>query len=164
MQKRMGSAGWWHWLLVSAIVVAVDQLTKWWVVVKFDQFESSKLLPFLNLTLVYNKGAAFSFLSTQNGWQVVFLLVTSLTISALLVYWLAKTSAAHRWQSVALALIIGGAIGNVIDRLRQGKVVDFIDFHVKQWHFPTFNVADMAVSIGVFILILCLFLYEEKKP
>ena len=94
----------------------------------------------------------------------MFLLVISLTISALLVYCLAKTSAAHRWKSVAFALIIGGAIGNFIDRLRQGKVVDFIDFHVKQWHFPTFNVADMAVSIGVFIYILCLFLYEEKKP
>ena len=161
MQKRMGSAGWWHWLLVSAIVVVVDQLTKWWVVVKFDQFESSKLLPFLNLTLVYNKGAAFSFLSNQNGWQVVFLLVISLTISALLVYLLAKTSAAHRWKSIAFALVIGGAIGNFIDRLRQGKVVDFIDVYVQTWHWPAFNIADAGITVGALLWIGSLFLERE---
>jgi signal peptidase II len=159
--KEIG--GWWRWLLISVIVIICDQLSKWLIVAFLSMGNAVRLLPFLNFDLVYNRGAAFSFLSTEGGWQVFFLMAMSLAITGLLVYWLAKTPASFRWQSVALALIIGGALGNLIDRVRLHKVVDFIDFHINRWHFATFNVADMAVSIGVFILILCLFFYTENQ-
>ena len=92
-----------------------------------------------------------------------FLMAMSLAITGLLVYWLAKTPVSFRWQSVALALIIGGALGNLIDRVRLHKVVDFIDFHINRWHFATFNVADMAVSIGVFLLIVLTVFCKEYR-
>ncbi|MFA7541086.1 MAG: signal peptidase II, partial [Lysobacterales bacterium] len=109
--------------------------------------------PFLNWTLVYNPGAAFSFLSDAGGWQRWFFTVLALVVSGLLVFWLRQTPRRQVWIAIPYALILSGAIGNVIDRLRFGHVVDFIDVHWQGWHWPAFNIADSAICVGAVMLI-----------
>jgi signal peptidase II len=163
MLKNMKNSNLVRWIGVSLVVVFVDQLSKWLIVNSLQPGEALRLLPFLNFRLIYNPGAAFSFLSDAGGWQVYFFLAVALMITVFLMVWLSSLSANHKWQSFSLALIIGGALGNLIDRIRLHKVVDFIDFHIKTSHFPTFNVADSAVTIGVTILIICLVFTKEAK-
>ena len=152
---------WWLWLLISVVVIISDQASKSLVVASLYVAQSIPVLPFLNFTLVYNHGAAFSFLSDAGGWQVWFLLLVAVSITVGLVVWLYKTPRRLWLQSLALGLIIGGALGNIIDRIRLHKVVDFIHFHVGSWSFAIFNVADMAVSVGVFVLLLS-FLFDKE--
>ena len=150
------------WFAASAAIVLADQLTKWLVLSRFAPGEALELTGFFNLILVFNKGAAFSLLANAPGWQtpllVAFALGAALIVSVLLV-----RSAGRRTFCAGLALILGGAIGNVIDRLRYGYVVDFLDLHAAGWHWPAFNVADSAITIGAALLILDGFRHHEKR-
>lgn len=146
------------WLWLSALVLIADQITKYLAESLLSYQQPVPVLPFLNWTLVYNPGAAFSFLSDAGGWQRWFFTVLALAVSALLVYWLRQTPRGQRWVAIPYALILAGAIGNVIDRLLHGHVIDFIDVHWRGWHFPAFNIADSAISVGAAILILGLLL------
>jgi len=143
-------------------VVASDQLTKHWVLGSMRLLEGVAVTPFFNLVLVFNAGASFSFLADAGGWQKWFFVVLALAISAWLVVML-RQHAQERLLPTALALILGGALGNVIDRLRFDAVVDFLDFHVAGWHFPAFNVADSAISVGVGLMLLHQFLQSRES-
>ncbi len=140
------------WLGFAGVVMVLDQLTKFWVTSALKFGQSIEVTPFFNLVLVYNPGAAFSFLSDAAGWQRWFFVVLALAVSAWLVAML-KLHAAERLLPSACALVLGGALGNVIDRLLFGAVIDFLDVHAVGWHWPAFNVADSAISLGVALLI-----------
>jgi len=143
----------WHWLWIAAAVLALDQASKWLALARLVLHEPVPLLPFLNFTLVYNKGAAFGFLSTASGWQNLFFIGVALAAAAVILYLLRRTDARDRWMAVALMLILGGAIGNLVDRLVYGHVVDFIDVYYGTWHWPAFNIADSAITLGAVLLI-----------
>ncbi len=143
------------WLLLSAFIIVADQVSKWLVLQHFQLHESLPVIAgFLNWTLAYNEGAAFSFLSDAGGWQRWFFTALAVIVSAILVVWLSRTNRTDWRTAVPLALIIGGAIGNVIDRIRFGHVVDFIDVHYGTWSWPAFNIADSAISVGAVMLIV----------
>jgi signal peptidase II len=141
-----------RWLALSGLVVVLDQITKAWVLAAFHIGESLALAPFFNLVLLLNPGASFSFLADAGGWQRWFFTVLALGISVWLVVLLRK-HASERLMPLALALILGGALGNVIDRVRFGAVVDFLHFHWNEHYFPAFNVADSCISVGVVLMI-----------
>ena len=141
------------WLLLAAIVIAFDQSTKIAVEHAFDYGDSMPLTGFFNLILTYNKGAAFSFLSAASGWQGTLFLLIGIAASGFII-WLLARHAQQKLFSTALALILGGALGNVIDRVAYGHVIDFLDFHLGGWHWPAFNVADSAIVTGAALLIL----------
>ena len=143
----------WRWFLLSAAIVAADQLTKWAVLASFAHGERREITGFLNLVLVFNKGAAFSMLADADGWQTPLLIVFALA-AALIVSYLIVRNPGKRLLCLGLAAILGGALGNVIDRLRYGHVVDFLDFHAMGWHWPAFNVADSAICIGAALLLV----------
>jgi signal peptidase II len=150
------------WLSLSALVIALDQLTKHIVLVELQPYVPQAVIPdFLNWTLAFNTGAAFSFLANADGWQRWLFTVLALGVSLMLGLYLAKT---HRrdWRNAApFALIIGGALGNLIDRLRFGHVTDFIQVYHGEWAFPSFNIADSAISIGAVLLLL--FGFKSRK-
>ena len=140
------------WFGLAAVIVIVDQLVKWAVLAVFAPGERVALTSFLNLVLVFNKGAAFSFLAGAPGWQTpLFIAVAAVAIVVVSVLLVRSTD--DRIVCAGLALILGGALGNLIDRLRYGQVVDFLDFHAFGWHWPAFNVADSAITIGAALLI-----------
>lgn len=143
---------WWLWLAVSAGVVALDQLTKHLVQQTLTYGHSIEVTPFFNLILVYNPGAAFSFLSTAPGWQRELFIGIALAASALIVHLLRK-HAHDRLFGFALSLILGGALGNLIDRFVLHAVVDFLDLHLFGRHWPAFNLADSAITLGAAVLI-----------
>lgn len=145
-------AGMTRWLVLAALVVVLDQASKAWVLASFHYMESQIVTPFFNLVLVLNPGASFSFLAEAGGWQKWFFVVLALVISVWLLGML-RRHAAERLLPAALAMILGGALGNVIDRLRFDAVVDFLDFHVAGYHWPAFNVADSAISVGVALML-----------
>jgi signal peptidase II len=147
-------AGIGSWLGIAFLVVLIDQLTKITVQKTFSYGETLPLTSFFNLVLVYNPGAAFSFLGNQGGWQRWFFTAIALGAIGFILY-LLKRHAGQRLFCWALALILGGAVGNVIDRVAYGHVIDFLDFHWRGWgHFPAFNVADIGISVGVFLFIV----------
>ncbi len=152
----------WLWLAVLAFVL--DQASKL-AVVKLLPFgyPGVEITPFFNLVHVYNKGAAFSFLADQGGWQRWFFAVLAFAICGLLIHWLRKQSVAQRWSGIAYSLIIGGALGNVFDRLVLGHVVDFLDFYWQHAHWPAFNLADSFIFIGAAMIVLDGFRSEKKK-
>jgi len=140
------------WLALAGVIVAADQATKYAVVRNFALHESITVTPFFNLVLVYNRGAAFSFLSDAAGWQRGLFIAIALAASVWIVYLLQR----HRRQTLfclALSLVLAGALGNVIDRIVFGAVVDFLDFHAFGYHWPAFNVADSAITCGAALLI-----------
>jgi len=141
------------WLGLAAAIVAVDQLSKVAIERVFSYGDVHPVTGFFNLVLTYNKGAAFSFLAGASGWQKQFFIVIGLLASLAILYLLAR-HATQRLFSLALAMILGGAIGNVIDRITHGHVIDFLDFHWRGWHWPAFNVADSAIVCGAALLIL----------
>ncbi len=141
-----------HWLMLAVVVMLLDQGTKAWVLAVMRPGESIPLTPFFNLVLVFNRGAAFSFLAGADGWQRWFFTVLALAVSAWITYTIRRHPQATQ-MNLSLALILGGAIGNVIDRLRLGMVVDFFDAHAAGWHWPAFNIADSAIFIGALLLI-----------
>jgi signal peptidase II len=141
------------WLGLSSFLLILDQLTK--VIAKNSLFEgvSQPVTSFLNWTLVYNSGAAFSFLAQAGGWQRWFFTSVGI-IAALIMIWLIRKNPHQTIFSLALSLVLSGAIGNVIDRIIYGAVVDFVDVHYMGWHWPAFNIADSAITIGVILLII----------
>ena len=139
---------------LTLFVIAADQITKTWIDNSFELYQSMPILPSFNLTLLYNFGAAFSFLADAGGWQRWFFTGLSLIVSVVLVVWLIRLDVKQRWLACALALILGGAIGNLIDRMLYGYVIDFIDIYYQQWHWPAFNIADSAISIGAVMLFI----------
>jgi len=141
------------WLVVAAVVIALDQATKITIERLFEFGDSTPITSFFNLVLTYNKGAAFSFLSAASGWQGTLFMVVGIAASAFIV-WLLTRHGKQKLFSTALALILGGALGNVIDRLAYGHVIDFLDFHLGGWHWPAFNVADSAIVCGAALLIV----------
>ena len=151
------------YIWISVIVIISDQLTKCWVLHSLDIERSIHVLPFLNIVLRFNHGAAFSFLSEAGGWQVYLLGAIALIVSVGLLVWLSRLRFSDWVTAVPLCLILGGALGNLIDRIRLGYVVDFIDFHVSGWHFATFNIADSAVSVGAAWLILQLIFSRSNQ-
>jgi signal peptidase II len=141
-----------RWLALAALVIALDQASKAWIMAIFRLGESLAVTAFFDLVFVFNPGAAFSFLRDAGGWQRWFFLVLALAVAAWIVVML-RRHAAEKSLAFALSLVLGGAIGNVIDRIRLGAVVDFLDFHVGGYHWPAFNVADSAISVGVALLL-----------
>jgi len=150
------------WFAAAAGVIAADQLVKWAVLARFAPGELFEVAPFFNLVLVFNKGAAFSFLAREAGWQtpvlVGFALAASVVVAVLIL-----RNPGRALLCGALAAILGGALGNAVDRLRFGYVVDFLDFHAFGWHWPAFNVADSAITVGAALLILDGLLREERR-
>lgn len=142
-----------RWLWLVPPLVLLDQLTKWWAEAVLVDGPIA-VMPGLNFSLAYNPGAAFSFLADAGGWQRGFFIVVTILISAFLLYWLSKGEARRPMLGCSLALVLSGAVGNFIDRLMRGPVVDFIDVYYQSWHWPTFNVADSAITIGVVLLIV----------
>lgn len=140
--------------MVALAVILLDQLSKLWMFDHFVPGESVTVTPFFNLVLVFNPGAAFSFLADHAGWQRWFFSLIALSISGWII-WQLRTAKPATWLSVALALIMGGALGNLIDRLWLGMVIDFIDLHAAGWHWPAFNIADSAVCVGAVLYVLC---------
>lgn len=153
----------WVWLWLSALVIALDQITKYLVVHHLEFGQPVKILPFFNFTLNYNPGAAFSFLGAQGGWQVYLFAAISLIVAVILLVWLGRIKRSDGLMAAGVSLIIGGALGNFIDRIRLTYVIDFLDFHIKSWHYATFNVADSAICVGAFLLILRMLLSPRKK-
>ncbi|OOH89294.1 signal peptidase II [Pasteurellaceae bacterium 15-036681] len=150
------------WLWLSLITIIVDLWTKYIVVQNFQLYESVNVLPIFNLTYARNYGAAFSFLADHSGWQKFFFLGLAIVISIALVVMLFKNKAELKLQNCAYALIIGGAIGNAIDRAYHGYVVDFFDFYWDIYHYPVFNVADIGIVVGAGLLILESLLEHRK--
>lgn len=151
------------WFAISAAVIVIDQLTKHYMssllpLCRPGFCESIEILPVFKLTLLHNTGAAFSFLSDAGGWQRWLLGGISVVVSAVIAVWLARVDRHHTLLAWALALILGGALGNLVDRVLLGYVVDFIVVHYEEHYFPAFNVADSAISIGAALLILDMFI------
>ena len=141
------------WLALALFVVALDQATKLLVLARFAQGEALRVTGFFDLVLVYNKGAAFSFLASADGWQTPLLVTISLVATAI-VGWMLWRNPGRLMLDIGLAFIMGGAIGNLIDRIAYGKVVDFLLFHAYGWSYPAFNVADSAITVGAALLII----------
>lgn len=141
-----------RWLLLAFLIVVLDQLTKMAVGDSLSLYEVIPIAPSLNLTLVHNTGAAFSFLNDAGGWQRWFFVGLAFTVSIGIALWLLKHGDERSWYTLALTLVLGGAVGNLWDRLMLGYVIDFIDVYYRTWHFPAFNVADSAISVGAALL------------
>ncbi len=141
------------WLGIALVVVLLDQLSKIMMSQLLVYGQSEPMTSYFNLVMVYNKGAAFSFLADQPGWQRYFFTGVSV-IASLFILWMLKRNPTQRLFCWSLALILGGAIGNLIDRIAYGHVIDFLDFHVRGWHWPAFNVADSAITVGAILFVL----------
>jgi len=150
---KSSSAGMLQWLGLAAIILIADQFTKVLIVGYYQLGDSTHVTNFFNVVRAHNSGAAFSFLAGASGWQRWFFMVIGLGASVFII-WMLRSYAGQKLFSFALACILGGAIGNVIDRVLYGYVVDFLDFHWRGWHFPAFNIADSAITIGAACLIL----------
>lgn len=151
------------WLYLSTLVIIFDQVTKYGVVYYWVMDEPIKILPFLNFTLNHNTGVAFGFLGTESRWQIYSFAALSLAIIVFLIAWLSYICRSDYVMAVGLSLVIGGALGNFIDRIFLGYVIDFIDFHIKDWHYATFNFADSAICVGAFLLIICMIFIREIR-
>ncbi|MCF6283374.1 MAG: signal peptidase II [Candidatus Polarisedimenticolaceae bacterium] len=152
-----------RWLALSLLVIVADQISKKFAVDIIPLHHSIEVLPFFNWTLMYNEGAAFSFLSDQGGWQRWFFIILSSIITIVLTIWMVRLQRDERSIAISLSLIIGGAIGNLIDRIQLGHVVDFIHLHYQQHFWPAFNVADSAITVGVTIMIVDSLFFAQKR-
>ncbi len=152
------------WISVALAIVVLDQLSKWAIVHWVSLYDRISLLPFLNITHQRNEGAAFSFLADADGWQRWLFTALALGISAVIVVWLWRLRTSRQLVlSAGLALVLGGAIGNVIDRIRLGYVVDFVQVLIVGWPFPSFNVADSAITVGAVLLIVDALFFSGKQ-
>ena len=152
-----------RWLILAAGIVLLDQATKYWAGAALEIHRPVALLPFLNFTLTHNAGAAFSLFSDAGGWQRWFLSGLAVLISGVIVAWIRRVPGDRVWLPCALALVLGGALGNLVDRVLFGAVVDFVDVYYGQWHWPAFNLADSAISVGAVMLIISSFHDEDAK-
>ncbi len=146
-------SGWLAWLGLALVLLIADQFTKVMIIGYFRHGDSQTITSFFNLVRVHNSGAAFSFLASASGWQRWFFTAIGV-IAAVVITWLLRSHANQRLFAFALSFILGGALGNVIDRLIHGHVIDFLQFHYGGWYFPAFNIADSAITIGAVALIL----------
>jgi signal peptidase II len=153
MLKTLSQTGL-RWLWIAVIVLVLDRLTKVSIQHSLGLYESIKIAPFFNLTLAYNTGAAFSFLNSASGWQMWLFGLIALVVTATLLVWLKRLPRKQWWMSIALVFIIGGAVGNLWDRICYGHVIDFIQLHAASFYWPVFNVADAAICVGAFMLAL----------
>jgi signal peptidase II len=150
------------WLLLSALIVLADQVTKSYITSHYGEFEFTSVLPILDITRMHNVGAAFSFLAGASGWQRWLFIGLAVTVSIAIIVWLYRIPRSKGLLAAGLALVLGGAIGNVIDRIRLGHVIDFIHFHWDRAYFPAFNIADSAITVGAAFLLLDA-LFEPKR-
>lgn len=153
MAAKQNNSIWMRWLGFALIVVLFDQLAKITVLYTLAYGDSQPITAFFNLVLTYNRGAAFSFLATASGWQR-WLFIALGIVAACFICYLLQRHGRQRFFCSALSLILGGALGNIIDRLRYGYVIDFLDFHLRGWHWPAFNLADSAIVCGALLLLL----------
>ena len=151
------------WLWLSFAVIVLDQLTKYVATDLLIYAEPVAVMPFFNLTLLHNTGAAFSFLSDAGGWQRWFFALLAIGVSAGIIVWISRLESKQKWLAIALALIVGGALGNLWDRLYFGYVVDFIQIYYEQWYWPAFNIADSAISVGAVMLLIDGFFGQSAK-
>lgn len=152
------------WTGLSGLVILIDQLTKWQAERVLDLHIPVPVMPSFNLTLVYNTGAAFSFLSDAGGWQRWFFSLLALAVCIFLLTWLARLDRSEKWTAIGLSLVLGGALGNLIDRLLYGHVIDFIQWYYQDYYWPTFNIADSAIFVGAGILMIHgLFFYRPQS-
>jgi signal peptidase II len=152
------------WLALSALIIAADQISKSYIMRHFGEFEFRTLLPVLDITRMHNVGAAFSFLASASGWQRWLFIALAVGVSLAIIAWLVRLpKGAHALLSGGLALVLGGAVGNVIDRIQLGFVVDFIHFHWDRAYFPAFNVADSAITVGAACLLLDALFDSRRK-
>ena len=151
-----------RWFGLSAAVIVFDYFTKIALLSSFAPGENRAITPFFNLVLVFNKGAAFSFLAAAQGWQTLFFATIAVVASIIIIFLINKNQNKNLF-CLGLALILGGALGNLYDRLAYGHVVDFLDFYVAGWHWPAFNVADSAITVGAGILIVESFLQKQSN-
>ena len=164
MPDSLGRFGRLSWLWLSLLVLVIDQASKFYFEGKLEMFQQIVIIPdYFSWTLAYNTGAAFSFLADAAGWQRWFFAAIAVVVSGVLVVWLKRLKPGETWLAVALALVLGGALGNLVDRVVFGHVVDFILLHWhQQWYFPAFNVADMAITGGAILLALDMFKSEKS--
>lgn len=153
----------WRWLLVTIVVIVADQYSKRVIVDKFELFERLAVIAGFDLVRLHNTGAAFSFLANASGWQNWFFSGVALVVSVLIIWWLFSQPAGRIVVPLALTLVLGGAIGNLIDRLQHGYVVDFILLYYDRWSFPAFNVADSAITVGVVLMLFDGFFLEGRR-
>lgn len=149
-----------HWLWLSALVVGVDQVSKQLMINALSVYESRPLMPWLDLTRVHNTGAAFSMLEGATPWLFIIL---SIAVVIGVMIWMRRHPYSDRFLAIALSLVVGGALGNAIDRGARGHVIDFIDFHIASWHYPAFNIADCAIVIGAFLVIVDMLLVKRRR-
>lgn len=160
---RLQGSGLGPGLVIAAAIVAADQATKIWAEHALTLFAPVEVTSFFNLSLVYNPGAAFSFLAGAGDWGRWLLTGIAVVIGLLIIGWLARLPRRAWWSVTALGLVLGGAVGNLIDRVRYGAVVDFLDFHWAGYHWPAFNVADMAIVMGAITLIVATFIEGDHS-
>lgn len=151
------------WVWLTVFVIVLDQVSKQVAANVLEMYKPVAVMPMFNWTLMHNTGAAFSFLSDETGWQRWFFTMIALVVSAVLIAWTSKLKAEDKWQAIAFALVMGGAVGNVIDRMLHGYVIDFIDVYYQDWHWPAFNIADSAIFVGVAILIIESFRQHRRE-
>ena len=143
-----------RWLWLTLLVVVLDQVSKFLLIERLPPFRPVAVLPSLNFLLTYNTGVSFSFLQLSSGWQRWPLALFAIVIASVLVGWLARLPAERRLMSAAVAIVLGGAVGNLVDRIVRGQVTDFIQFYVGDWSFAIFNLADAAITVGVGLILL----------
>ena len=161
-EKRSRAAS---WLLLSVLVILADQASKFYIAQHFGEFEHITVLPVLDITRMHNEGAAFSFLAGASGWQRWVFIALAGVVSVGIIVWLIRLKErAHGLRACGLSLVLGGALGNVIDRIRLGHVIDFIHFHWDRAYFPAFNVADSAITVGAACLLLDALFEGKRKP
>ncbi len=144
----------WPWFILSVVVMLLDQISKYWALYTLTPYQPIAVMPMVNFTLAYNTGAAFSFLSGAGSWHRWFFTSFSGVMSIVLAVWMIRTPQAARLQLVALSLILAGAMGNLVDRIVLGHVIDFIDVYYSHYHWPAFNLADSAICTGAFLLLV----------
>lgn len=162
MKVSISNSGF-RWLWLTLVCLVLDQVSKYWVAGSMELYQSIKVTPFFNLTYVHNPGAAFSFLAEQGGWQRWFFAGIAAIASVIFLVWLAKTPKSNRCLSIAFALMLSGALGNLFDRVALGYVIDFLDFYLNGYHWPAFNIADSAIFIGAALMIFDSFKSSEKE-
>ena len=153
-----------NWFLLTVAVIVVDQYTKRLITARFELFDRVAVLPFFDLVRLHNTGAAFSFLANASGWQNWFFTGVALLVSGLILWWFFRQPPERIVVPLGLVLVLGGAIGNLIDRIQHGYVVDFFLFYYERWSFPAFNVADSAITAGGMLLLVDGFFLEGRRP
>jgi len=152
------------YLWLTAVVLVLDQASKVLMVSWLSLYETVAIIPYFNLTMAHNTGAAFSFLADAGGWQKWFFIILASIISLILVIWLKKLSPQNKLEALSISMILGGAIGNVVDRFVYGYVIDFLDVYYGAYHWPAFNVADSAICIGAILLVVDSFISKSESP